>query len=685
MKRRTIIAIGLASLAAGVGAIGVTLANSQTLDPPTVAAPAPPVMPARLSPREIQLLSEGLAAARLGDWTSVRYARDAAADPLTRRILDWRYVSDRDSPASFGEILEGLSTFQGWPGRDAMRRRAEQNVFDSGLGPQAQINALTAESGPLSGDGALAVALAKRRLGQIQDANAQAKEIWRTRALTPRAEQILRNEFSGALDQADHAARAESLLWRDDASSAARLAPLLSGATRKVVDARIGLQQRRRRGLQTLVDAAAAARPDDPGLLYDRARYIRRTGRPEDALPLAARIDPSKAALAARAPIAEERRLYVSRALRQSAPRTAYRLVSNHGLSSGVEFADAEWLAGWIALRFLNDPATAGRHFDSLGGNVSAPVSRARALYWRGEAKRAAGDTASALTLYSEAAKFDFTFYGQLAAEKSDPGHTLTIVNDGPPPPEVRAPFEQRELVRALRAVGQAGTREDFESIAFFLDDTLTTPAEHEMLSAIARESGFLRTAVRNAKAGLFRGIVAKSAAYPVIELPSDARRPGRPESALIHALIRQETEFDPNAVSSAGARGMMQLMPGTAQLTARAEGVTYDRARLLSDPNYNVTLGAAHVQHLLEDWNGSYILTIASYNAGPARARQWIEDFGDPRLPGTDPVDWIELVPFEETRNYIMRVMENVQVYRARLSGQPTPLLLEEDLKRGG
>jgi soluble lytic murein transglycosylase len=201
----------------------------------------------------------------------------------------------------------------------------------------------------------------------------------------------------------------------------------------------------------------------------------------------------------------------------------------------------------------------------------------------------------------------------------------------------------------------------------------------------MAREREFARTAVRNAKAGLFRGVVAPEAAYPLISLPTAVRERNSPETALVLAVIRQESEFDSGTSSSANARGLMQLLPSTARTVARSQGLPYQVSMLTSDPEYNVTLGSAYLGSLIDEFNGSYVLALAAYNAGPGRSRQWIADWGDPRAASTDVVDWIELIPFSETRNYVQRIMENLQVYRHRLSGEPTPITLTADLKRGG
>ncbi|MGE3304278.1 MAG: transglycosylase SLT domain-containing protein, partial [Hyphomonadaceae bacterium] len=619
-------------------------------------APAAPAMsvPAPIGEPDLSRLREGLSAAQFGDWSGVRAARAQAVDPLARRILTWRLAAAQNSDALFDEVNGALAQLPGWPGRETMRRRGEQMIIDSGLAPEARIAWLGGEGGPLSGDGQMALAQAYMRAGRGAEAIPLAREAWRERALTPRAEAIALGEFGEHLTREDHAARVDRLLWRDDRAGAQRLLSRLSGSDRAVAAARIGLQARvpmtyrkikRNRGkvgLSALLAAVPASRADDPGLLYDRARYVRRGGDPERALTIAARISTLSTAPTVRSALFAERRLYISRALRGGQRTAAYQFAANHGLTSGEDFADAEWLAGWIALRFMNDPAKAAEHFAHLESNVSTPVSKARALYWRAEAARTLGRAPEADADLAQAAAFSFTYYGQLAAERRGPDSVLSLGAAPAISSTERAAFESRELVRALRAVAAAGDRQSFELIAFALDDQLQTSAEHQMLSDLARVNYFARVAVRSAKAGLRRGIVAQDAAYPLIDLPAQAQGIGRPEAALVLAVARQESEFDAQAVSPVGARGLMQLMPYTAQHTARRWGVPYSPAALTADPAYNLTLGSAYLQELLDQFGGSYVLAIAAYNAGPSRVSQWVGDWGDPRSGSVDVIDWV-------------------------------------------
>jgi soluble lytic murein transglycosylase len=673
---RIVAAGALACVLLGASGAGQNDASSGA----AYAQPAPPPPAA-----EVMRLRDGLAAADSGDWGGLAALRDSATDPLVRRMLQWRWASANEAPLYFYDIKQALDELQGWPGRTTMRTRAEQAIFDSPLSAQERVAFLRQDGGPLTGDGRMALAIALRDAGQRTEAEQIARASWREDALTSTAEDRALEEFSGILTQDDHAARVSGLLWRDQRTAAQRLFSRISPADRALAQARIAVQTRQRRGLQAAIDAVPASRQDDPGLLFDRAQYRRRTDQPVEAMEMAARINPLEAPAAARADIFAERRLYVPRAMRAGNYRLAYQLVSNHGLRSGEAFADAEWLSGWLSLRYLGQPQRAAEHFSHLSENVSSPVSLSRALYWRAEAEEALGRSAEAERLYDEAARFNFTYYGQLAATRGDRTALLSFPETARVTDEARARFENRELVRALRLMSQVGARRDFESISFYLDDTLDDPMEIELLSQLAREQSYYRTALRSAKAGLFRNVVAASAAYPLIEIPATVRNQGRIEPALVLAIIRQESEFEMSAVSHANAHGLMQLIPSTARAQARREGMPYERAALTQDAHYNMTLGSAHLADLVSEFNGSYVLAIASYNAGSHRAREWIADFGDPRSPSVDVVDWVELIPFSETRNYVQRVTENLQVYRYRLAGQPTPIELERDLKRGG
>jgi soluble lytic murein transglycosylase len=361
-------------------------------------------------------------------------------------------------------------------------------------------------------------------------------------------------------------------------------------------------------------------------------------------------------------------------------------LAAGHGLIGGEAFRDAEWVAGWIALEKLGDAPKAEAHFRVFGAGVTTPISVSRAQYWLGEALTREGRIAEAQEAYATAAKYPYVFYGQLAAEKMRqqmPEATkLQLTAPAPPTDDERAEFARRTPVRAAILLAETGRLASFERFSFALDDMMDTAAEHQMLFDIAAGYLEMRAAVRGAKAGLGRGLVAPDAVFPVMSLPPSPRT-GSAEPALVLALSRQESEFNPRAISGADARGLMQMVPRYAQAEARMVGLPFRSSWLTDDPQYNLRLGRGFLDDLVDDFGGSYVLAAAAYNAGPSRARQWIKDFGDPR-GGVDPIDWIESIPFAETRNYVQRVLENTQVYRARLANGPVDITLLKDLKRG-
>ena len=361
--------------------------------------------------------------------------------------------------------------------------------------------------------------------------------------------------------------------------------------------------------------------------------------------------------------------------------QTAYALAAPHGLTEGSEFAEAEWLSGWIALRHTNAPERALRHFESLSRGVSTPISLARAYYWKGRALSELGEIENANAAFREAAQYNFTYYGQLAADRI--GGADISFQETPFPSQIeRDAFRARPEIRSLMLLGEIGEDSLFRRLSYHLDDQLNSAGEFLLLSEIAEDFQQPHVGVRGAKAGMAKGIIAADAAYPLVDY--SLRRQPNVERSYMLALSRQESEMNPRAISHAGARGLMQFMPATARLEARRTGLPYRQSWLTDDPGYNMTLGGAHLDHLLGRFNGSYIMTAAAYNAGASRPLRWVKEYGDPRAGEIDPVDWVEFIPFSETRNSVQRVLENVQVYRHRLSGQPAQVQLARDTRRG-
>jgi soluble lytic murein transglycosylase len=428
-----------------------------------------------------------------------------------------------------------------------------------------------------------------------------------------------------------------------------------------------------------LANALSPALGMSPGVAFERAAYLRRRGLDSLALNLAPNFPNDVATPEAAERIWGERYRLVLSALRSGDARAAYAAAAESGLTSGQPAADAEFYAGWIALTRLNDPERAARHFQALERIGSSQITKARADYWLGRAADARQDRAAAQGYYGRGAQYYTTFYGQLAAEKL--GQRLTLGGDPVITTEIRDRFERREAVQATRLFYDAGLHDLFRVFVLGLDDILPTAEDEALLVDMVRGYGEQDTSMKVARAAAQRGFVLPQRAYPFRTPPEVA---GAPEPALVLAITRQESGFDPNVRSGVGARGMMQLMPTTAAIVARKTGVGYSPGRL-DEPDYNMRLGSSYLGQLVNQFSGSYVMAAAGYNAGPGRPTQWASFCGDPRAGSTDPLDFIECIPFSETRNYVMRVMEGMQVYRAKLNGGSAPITLSSDLKRGG
>ena len=358
---------------------------------------------------------------------------------------------------------------------------------------------------------------------------------------------------------------------------------------------------------------------------------------------------------------------------------SAYGAAANTGLVIGPDAAEAEFYAGWIALKKLKNAPAAVDHFARLAAAGTSPITQGRALYWQGRAAEAMGDTAAAQAFYRKGAQHITVFYGQLAAEKAGL-RDLTLPKDPVITQADRARFEGRELVRALRLLFESGNKDTFKVFALHIDDTLPTAAECALLVDLARGYGDPDTAMRAVRTAAQRGMTLPERGYPLLIAPTV---PGGAEPAFVFSITRQESNFDARARSAPGARGLMQLMPATGAMTARSLGETYTVDRLF-EADFNMRLGARYLGDMVSTFGGSYVMAAAAYNAGPGRPAQWITLCGDPRGASTDPLDFIECIPFVETRNYVMRTLETTQVYRARIAGGSAPLTLSNDLKRG-
>lgn len=587
---------------------------------------------------------------------------------LATKIALWADLGHRNTTRDFAEIDRFLQTNQEWPGKFRLFRNAEQRL-PSGWDP-ARIRAWFGKRPPITGVGTLAYVDALFQLGLTDDLRKEAPSLWIAIDFSAREETSFLKRFSQFLSDTDHQKRLNRLLWDRRTAAAQRQLRRVPAGHAAVARARIALYGNKP-GVDAAIRRVPAELANSDGLLYDRAAWRQRRNRFEGVVEILS-MAPAESEYAAS--WWRLRKWAVWWALDRSENRLAYEISRHHGMSQGIGFAEGEWLAGWISLAFLDRPKEALDHFLSLHAGVSSPISRSRGAFWAGESHSALGNNVEAHQWYGRAAKFSATFYGQLAMQRNGDVADLRFADPPSISAEAEAEFMNRELVKAVRLLGQLDQPRLQQIFVSRLRQDAGTEAEFILITKLANAIGRQDLAIRTAKAARRQSIEMGSLLYPVRAVPNDS--PG-PEKALVLALMRQESEFYPKARSPVGALGLMQLMPATARQVARGKGLPYNRDRLVSDPDYNLRLGRSYLNDLLEDFDGSYILALAAYNAGPTRARRWIKAFGDPRDADVDPVLWIERIPFSETRNYVQRILESLVVYRHTLATTGNPWTL--------
>lgn len=653
------------------------IAPQGTTPPPAPAFTTPPVgMRQPLSAQDSELLRDGLSAARIGDVARAQSGRAAMTNAVARKLVLWALVDAAPDRLSFFELDQARRDLWGWPRANGRQIAAEKLLETSGLSPQRTVDWFEGAA-PQSAQGVMALASAYRALNRTAEAQALVKRAWREMLFEADVQRTMLGRFGGFLNSEDHIHRLDSLLYGPQGPAARDMLPLVPAEYQSAALARMALRQ----GAANAISIADAAPPPlnrEPGLLFERARYLRNRGMDVMALTLvsgfpSAPTHPEGAKL-----VWQERWALFNAAMRARNYRAAYEALNNHGLSAGGDLADAEFFAGWLALSKMRDPTRADHHFERLQKAGSSPITLGRAYYWRGRAKEAAGDTAAAQGFYEQGARFYTSFYGQLAAEKAGQSH-IRLGRDPAISPADRARFEGRETVQAARMLVESGQRDLFRAFVLFIDDGLPTAEENALLVDFARGYGDQDLGMRVVRAAAQRGFVLPERGYPLRSAPTTASA----EPALVLGIVRQESGFDPTVRSGAGARGMMQLMPATAAIVARQQGMSYSPG-MLDDPEYNMRLGSAYISQMVDQFSGSYLLAAAAYNAGPGRPAAWVTTCGDPRASASDPAEFIECIPFSETRNYVMRVLEGMQVYRARLNGGEAKITLAGDLKRG-
>ncbi|MDA8707912.1 lytic transglycosylase domain-containing protein [Hellea sp.] len=642
--------------------------------------PAAPSASEFLNDKDAEHFRRGLRAANKRHWVDLDGQINKLNDPTAKDVLRWVRAA-RDPNVSFKDISYVTHDLSDWPRMTSIRAKAEAMLFDSPLSASRTIAWFRGEE-PVSGEGRAALARAHYKQGNNVSGDLWLRSAWRESKLTRSRQQELYKLYASKLTKEDHAVRADHLIWqgRSHHSKAEALLPHMAKKQRALMNARLRIASNRS-GMDAAINAVPQEYKNEAGLLYERAKWRRRKKTKDYALPVYLQIVNPPLDPAGREAIWKEKRIMLRWAIENKKYNQAYQLSTNHGLTRGAGFAEAEFTAGWLALTKLAQPQKAAQHFETLKNGVSLSVSLSRGAYWQGRAAEALGDP-NAQAYYSEAAGYPNTYYGQLATDKVNGGSAQLVLPIEADTAALLPAFEADPRVRALHLLGEAGEERFFTSFVYHLDDVVTDQRNLSLLSQLSKDYGYMRPSLRAAKqASRFQSMLTDSG-YPFIE-EIDAL-PAQFDIPFVYAVARQESEFEFNVVSSAKAYGMMQMIDSTAKYTARKHRIPYSRSKLTADRDYSAKLGALHIHDLLDQFDGSYILAAAAYNAGPHRSKSWIKAYGDPRTGQIDAIDWVESIPFSETRNYVQRVMENMQVYRARRNDNHSNNQIYQDLTQG-
>ncbi|MEM7472446.1 MAG: lytic transglycosylase domain-containing protein [Pseudomonadota bacterium] len=618
-------------------------------------------------------LADALSAGASGDWTTVDAFREEATDPIARDIVDW--VRLRGWQGDFAECRDFVSRKADWPGMPLLRQRCEYSIPRFYTDMDGVISFFDAQA-PRTGTGSLRLAEALIRSNRSYEGAQEVQRGWLTFNLSAAEHEAFVSRNAMTI-KGLHEERLDMLLWRDSDVAIERMLPLVSKDYRRLAEARIALRSNLS-GVDALIKAVPEALKDDPGLAFERFLWRSRKDR-EDALDIIVERSVSKDALGKPEMWAPRRRTMARSLLRAGKPAQAYSVASAHYLSEGAAFADLEWLSGFIALRYLKAPEQALEHFRAFEAAVATPISLGRAGYWTGRAYAAMGQAEDAQKAYAFGANYQSSFYGQLAAEAAGLPAPASMLGKDTFPDWRDGAFNDSTVFQAARLLQRSGVRSLSERFFVHLAETQTRE-EQGQLGDLALELEEPHIALMLAKQGARQGFELYKTYFP-IATPAGMDLPVSEVLAL--SIARRESEFDPVVISPVGARGLMQLMPATAREVAGKLEEDYDADKLLSDPEYNARLGSAYLEELSRRYQANPVLMAIAYNAGPSRANRWMRDYGDPRDPKVDVIDWIENLPFRETRNYVMRVTESFLPYRARLTGELPEVNLTADLRR--
>jgi soluble lytic murein transglycosylase len=627
------------------------------------------------SQADLAAVKQAMDLVRKGKNSAASDVMRAVSDPVARKLIDWAVLRAEDDDFNFDRYDAFIAANPGWPSITQFRRKAEAALWQNAAS-DPQIRAYFSAQKPVSAKGKLAYARAALAQGDRELAQRLVRDAWRNDSFSADMEKRTLDAFGALLSGGDHKARMDRRLYAEDMDEATRAAQRLGASQVALAKARAAVVKKASNA-KALLDAVPADARNDAVYILTMAQWLRRNDKIAEAGQWMLKAPTASAAILDPEEWWTERRLLARKLLDIGDPQTAFKVAASAAMPN-KEHPRVEYLftTGWIALRFLNDPATAMPYFARIAQAAEHPASLARSHYWQARTAEAAGRRDEARRHYERGSQYPTAYYGQLARAKLGAGEIRL-----PPPPAAHG--ARLEIVRAIEILYAIDERDLIVSAVADLADKTTDIGALAMVAALTEKNQDPRAMVLLGRTAVGRGLPFEAYAYPIAGLPRYNPVGPQVEPHIAYAIARQESGFNPRAISSANALGLMQVTPAAGKYIAKKNGIAFDQKRLLNDPVYNVQMGAAELGDVIEAYRGSYILAFVAYNAGRGRVREWTERYGDPRDPKVDPVDWVERIPFSETRNYVQRVMENLQVYRVRFGGS-TKVMIEADLRRG-
>ena len=622
------------------------------------------------SQRDFDIARKSIQAIEKLQWSSALSLSKKAKDKTIHNFIQWRHLLTTGNQASFYDYLAFINNNKSYPRINRIRYLAEHKLSTDKISPKKIIDWFDS-SEPLSGFGKLILGESFIKTGEIEKGTSLIKDGWITADLNRSNMKFFRKKYKKYLNANDYIKRADYLSWEGKSWDLKRMIRYLPKDYELLYTARQILMSKSY-GVDKAIKNIPARLQNDAGLNYDRLKWRRKRGRVDDSLEILLKIKNNKEYLVRPDKWWKERAIISRSLIYKKKYELAYKIASKHSLDKSPEFAEAEWMSGWIALSFLDDPILAIDHFNNFYQNVGYPISLSRGAYWLGKSYEKIGDKEKSQQWYEEATKYLTTYYGQLAHLKIKPNENFELEEQQKISDKYRKYFYKKDLVKIIYLLDELNKDKYTKNILKHLaNDDIESGSEilaAELSSNISRYD----FAIQISKLASYEKRFHNQFNYPIIGTPEYINGRKIPETAFILSIIRQESEFDMSANSHAGAQGLMQLMPYTAKLVSKQAKLPYSKSRLTRDPEYNINLGSHYIAGLILQYDGAYPFATAAYNAGPKRVKYWKKINKDPQKNEIDFVDWVELIKFKETRNYVQRVMENYNVYRYILEKKP-------------